>query len=81
MSISVICQQHPFPIKKGRRGIWSAVCFSGGMGSKSGGLLRLIFVPQIKCFLNNSLISIPTNTDEIEVLEALDILKKNRKVV
>ena len=52
----VIYQQH-YPTKKGR-GIWSDVCFSGGMGSKPRGL----FVPhRVPHFPR---VSTPADTDE-----------------
>ena len=63
MSISVICQQQPFPIKKGRS-IWSDVCFSGGMGSKPKGFLYTFLSLQTKRLLNNPRVSSHANTDE-----------------
>ncbi len=101
---NVICQQH-----QGVE-IWSDVCFSGGMGSKPGGLLTHFFYLTLAC-LTIPLVSTPADIDEaktgadwremkfilkvksnewlkgllypdeIEVLEALDILETKRKVV
>jgi len=62
MNISVVCQQQPFPIKKGR-GTWSDVCFSGGMGSKSRGLFFSFWLPH-SYGLNYPLVSTPADSDE-----------------